>query len=154
MYLFTDGRGAILRSNYNPTTHLFEFPTIIAGSLTDKGAQEGTGSSSRFNQPWAGIFVKNRNYETNPRPDGELYDFYFCDKNNHCIWKVTPDGVSSIVVGRSNYTADNHYWGYVDGDPLKEARLDSPSGLAYDPDDEIWYIGDNGNHGVRYVAAE
>ena len=154
MYLFSEGRGAILRSNYNSTTHMFEFPTIIAGSLTSKGAQEGTGSSSRFSQPWAGIFVKNRDYEKNPRPDGELYDFYFCDRGNHCVWKITPDGVASIVVGRSNYTADNHYWGYVDGDPLKEARLDSPCGLAYDEDEEIWYIGDNGNHGVRYVAVE
>ncbi len=154
MYLFTEGRGAIMRSNYDSKRHMFEFPTIIAGSLTSRGCSEGTGSTARFRQPWCGVFVKNREYEKVPRKDGELYDFYFCDKENFCVWRITPDGVASIVVGRSNYTADNKYWGYVDGDPLKEARLNHPAGLAYDPEDEMWYIGDNENHAIRYVAVE
>lgn len=154
MYMFSKKRGAILRSNYNPTTHMFEGLTIIAGSLTQRGAQEGIGSTARFHTTWAGVFVKNREYVNNPRPDGELYDFYFTDSGNHCIWKLTPDGVARIAVGRSNYTADHQYSGYVDGDPLKEARLHRPCGLAYDPSDEIWYIGDNNNRGIRYVATE
>jgi hypothetical protein len=67
---------------------------------------------------------------------------------------LTPDGVASIVAGRSNYTADNRYYGYIDGDPLLEARFRNPKGLAYDELNETWYIGDNGNSALRYMRVE
>lgn len=37
-----------------------------------------------------GTFVKNEEYIKNPRPDGNIYDYYICDRGNHCIFKITP----------------------------------------------------------------
>ncbi len=154
MYMYTDsGYGVILRSNYNEEERMFEFPTIIAGSMTERGCTEGTGSSARFYNPWAGVFVYNREYEET-RTDGELYDFYFTDYDNYCLWKLTPDGVATIVAGRSNYTSDNSYSGYVDGDPLTEARFRTLGGLCYDETTETFYMGDIGNGAIRYMRVE
>ncbi|UVR66296.1 hypothetical protein NXW26_05595 [Bacteroides faecis] len=45
-------------------------------------------------------------------------------------------------------------WGYVDGNPLHEARFNQPAGLAYDPDTDMFYIGDIDNKGIRYMTTE
>ena len=149
-----EGAPVVLRSNYNEETNMFETPIIIAGKFGAWGCVEGTGTSARFDQPWSGTFVKNYDYVKNPRPDGELYDFYFSAYENHCIWKLTPDGVATIVAGRSNENADGKVTGYIDGDPLKEARFYHPTGVTYDETNETWYIGDNGNRGIRYITRE
>lgn len=154
MYIIMEGAPVVLRSNYNEKTNMFETPIIIAGKFGAWGCVEGTGTSARFDQPWSGTFVKNYDYVKNPRPDGELYDFYFSAYENHCIWKLTPDGVATIVAGRSNENADGKVTGYIDGDPLKEARFYHPTGVTYDETNETWYIGDNGNRGIRYITRE
>ena len=154
MYITMEGAPVVLRSNYNEKTNMFETPIIIAGAFGQNGCQEGTGATARFDQVWAGVFVKNEDYVKNPRPDGEEYDFYFCAKANHCIWKLTPDGVATIIAGRSNQNADGKVEGYIDGDPLTEARFHTPAGIAYDETDETWYIGDNDNKGIRYITRE
>ena len=152
MYVFAPQRGAIMRSDYNEETKLFDTPRVIAGSLSSKGCTEGVGNVARFEEPWAGIFVKNREYEEANKK--ELYDFYFSDDVNHCIWKLTPEGVATMVAGRSNYNADKKYTGYVDGAPLTEARFNRPTSLAYDAEQEIFYIGDINNKGIRYLTTE
>ena len=59
-----------------------------------------------------------------------------------------------MVAGRSNYNADKKYTGYVDGAPLTEARFNRPTSLAYDAEQEIFYIGDINNKGIRYLTTE
>ena len=54
-------------------------------------------SSARFQEPYQGTFVKNEEYIKNPRPDGNIYDYYICDRGNHCIFKITPDGNVSLL---------------------------------------------------------
>lgn len=154
MYLTMDGAPVVLKSMYNAETNMFEMPTIIAGTFSSSGCQEGTGTSARFNRPWSGIFVHNRDYVKNPRPDGEEYDFIFTDDYNHCIWKLTPDGVATIIAGRSNENSDGSVLGYIDGDPLTEARFSRPAAIAYDETDEMWYIGDINNKAIRYMTVE
>ena len=96
----------------------------------------------------------NEKYGEGIGPDNDQYDFYFCDRENHCIWKLDPHGVASLAAGRSNENADGKIWGYVDGNPLHEARFNQPAGLAYDPDTDMFYIGDIDNKGIRYMTTE
>lgn len=155
MYIIAPTIHCILRSNYNAETRMFEYPTVVAGNFTQSGFAEGTGGAARFATLWAGIFVKNDDYAMNPRADGDEYDFYVAgNSGNDCIFKVTPDGVVTNVAGRANESKDGQTWGYVDGDPLQEARLQSPKGLAYDPTDQTWYFYDYDYHAMRYMTVE
>ena len=96
----------------------------------------------------------NEKYGEGIGPENDQYDLYFCDRENHCIWKLDPHGVASLAAGRSNENADGKIWGYVDGNPLHEARFNQPAGLAYDPDTDMFYIGDIDNKGIRYMTTE
>lgn len=155
VYIIAPQINCILRSNYNAQTNMLEYPTVVAGNFSQGGFAEGTGGAARFGTLWCGIFVKNQDYVNNPRGDGDEYDFYVAGKDkNDCIWKVTPDGVATLAAGRANESKDGKTWGYVDGDPLQEARFEQPKGLAYDETDQTWYIYDYIHHALRYMTVE
>ena len=155
VYIIAPQIRCILRSNYNAQTNMLEYPTVVAGNFSQGGFAEGTGGAARFGTLWCGIFVKNQDYVNNPRGDGDEYDFYVTgNSENDCIWKVTPDGVATLAAGRSNESKDGQTWGYVDGDPLQEARFEQPKGLAYDETDQTWYIYDYNYHALRYMTVE
>ena len=155
VYIIAPQIRCILRSNYNAQTNMLEYPTVVAGNFSQGGFAEGTGGAARFGTLWCGIFVKNQDYVNNPRGDGDEYDFYVTgNSGNDCIWKVTPDGVATLAAGRSNESKDGQTWGYVDGDPLQEARFEQPKGLAYDETDQTWYIYDYNYHALRYMTVE
>ena len=44
--------------------------------------------------------------------------------------------------------------GYIDGEPLHEARFNAPRACTYDPEEETFYLVDNGNHCIRYLRTE
>ena len=99
--MLSDNYGAVFRADYDPVAKTFGNPSIIAGNMNDKSFKEGTGGSARFNKPQFGVFVKNEKYGEGIGPDNDQYDFYFCDRENHCIWKLDPHGValqSDIVI--------------------------------------------------------
>ena len=155
VYIIAPQIRCILRSNYNAQTNMLEYPTVVAGNFSQGGFAEGTGGAARFGTLWCGIFVKNQDYVNNPRGDGDEYDFYVTgNSGNDCIWKITPDGVATLAAGRSNESKDGQTWGYVDGDPLQEARFEQPKGLAYDETDQTWYIYDYNYHALRYMTVE
>ncbi len=154
MYMLTDGIGAVMRADYNEETKMFGNPSVIAGNMNEKGFREGTGGSARFSKPWCGVFVLNEAYGEGIGPDKDQYDFYFTDRDNHCIWKLDPNGIATCIAGRSNENADNKVWGYVDGQPLHEARFNQPAGITYDPQGDIFYIGDIDNKAIRYMTTE
>lgn len=154
IYMLTDNYGVVLRADYDPEAKMLGNPTVIAGSMSSKGFQEGTGGSARFNNPQFGVFVKNEKYGEGVGPDKNQYDFYFTDRANQCIWKLDPYAVATVVAGRSNSNVDGKFDGYVDGDPLHEARFHDPAGLTYDPMQDIFYIGDIANKGIRYMTTE
>ena len=104
--MLSDNFGAVFRADYDPVAKTFGNPSIIAGNMNDKSFKEGTGGSARFNKPQFGVFVKNEKYGEGIGPDNDQYDFYFCDRENHCIWKLDPHGVASLAAGRSNENAD------------------------------------------------
>ena len=155
VYIIAPQIRCILRSNYNEQTNMLEYPTVVAGNFSQGGFAEGTGGAARLGQLWCGIFVKNQDYVNNPRGDGDEYDFYVTGKDeNDCVWKITPDGVATLAAGRSNESKDGQTYGYVDGDPLQEARFQQPKGLAYDETDQTWYIYDYSYHALRYMTVE
>ena len=153
MYILGPAMMAILKSEYDAQTHEFLYPTVLCGAPEASGYVEATGSMARFSQfLLQGVFVKNRDYERQGKED--IYDFYLSDPYNHCIRRITPEGSVSLFAGRSNSTADGSIFGYVDGDPLKEARFTQPQGITYDERNETFYVAEWDNHSLRYITTE
>ena len=154
--IFSIQTGAIYKCEYNAAGHRLNGIQLYAGDYGSKdnanNIQEGVGAQARFARPWAGCFAYNPKYAD--RPDGDMYDFVFMDQVAHCMWKLTPDQVATIIAGRSNYTVDNKFDGYIDGEPLHEARFNAPRACTYDPEEETFYLVDNGNHCIRYLRTE
>lgn len=103
----------------------------LAGSAPS-GYTEGTGTAAKFNNPRGMIIDGNGN-------------LYIADKNNHCIRKITPQGVVSTFAGSSSA-------GYADGAGTA-AQFNKPYGLAIDKDSNI-YVSDKGNHRIRKITPQ
>jgi sugar lactone lactonase YvrE len=76
-------------------------------------------------------------------PDGALY---LCDVDNQRVRKITKDGIISTVAGNGKKA----YSG--DGGPATEASLNQPYELAWDADQNLYFV-EIGNHVVRKVEA-
>ncbi|MGN0069337.1 MAG: IPT/TIG domain-containing protein [Prevotella sp.] len=151
MYIMGRDMSCILKSTYNYETHEFNYPTVFAGHTTYIGYQDGTGSTIRFSDEMSqGVFVKNPAYEG----QDDEYDFYVADSWNDCVRILTPEGKISLYAGRANLNVDGKSNGYVDGDPITEARLHNCQGICYDPDSKTFYLGEWNNHAVRYITQE
>ncbi|WP_270087972.1 IPT/TIG domain-containing protein [Sphingobacterium sp. SYP-B4668] len=146
-YLIQYDRHFIMRTDYDYARKTFTTPYTIAGAAGSSGYADGVGTNARLNNPVQGVFVKNPDYEQN---GGDQYDFYFCDKENHAIRRMTPQGRISTFAGRGN----NGTSGYADGDLRTEARFKQPQAIAYDEAKECFYIGDTGNWIIRKIAKE
>jgi DNA-binding beta-propeller fold protein YncE len=92
------------------------------------------GTAAKFNEPHQGAF-------------DEFDNFYVCDRMNHVIRKITPDGVVSTFAGRPNQ------YGYTDG-ALRDARFDRPHGIIYNKDIGTFYIADQKNRRIRVITTE
>jgi streptogramin lyase len=104
--------------------------TTLAGSGTS-GYAGGTGTEARFNGP------------SDVAVDGSG-NVYVVDSDNHCVRKITPGGVVTILAGSG--TA-----GYVDGTGTA-ARFNFPIRVAVDGSGNV-YVGDRVNHCVRKVTS-
>lgn len=103
----------------------------IAGSLTERGYENGAGSKARFNG--ASSLAIDRNDQ-----------LYIADKMNHVIRKVTKDGVVSLFAGTPSVA------GSRDGDGLG-ARFNLPEHLVIDSIGNL-YVADNGNFLIRKIT--
>lgn len=146
-YLIEYDKHFIMRTDYDPVKKIFKTPYTIAGAAGSAGYKDGVGTQARLNHPVQGVFVKNPNYANN---GGDQYDFYFCDKDNHAIRILTPQGRVSTYAGRGN----NGTSGYANGDLRTEARFNQPQAIAYDEVENCFYIGDSGNWIIRKIAQE
>lgn len=151
-YLIVHNNQCIVKSNYNWKEKKLEVPQPFVGNYGDAGWVDGVGTAARFNTPWQGVFVKNEEYEKQGRSD--IYDFYVCDRNNHCIRKVTPEGMVTTYAGRGSEGLDSKPEGYIDGDLRKETRFNEPCGIAYDESTKTFYIADFKNHRIRSIVVE
>ena len=81
------------------------------------------------------------------RPSGVARDasgtLYVADSDNHCIRKVTPEGVVTTFAGNGEY-------GFADGTG-EAARFHTPTGIALDASGTL-YVADMYNHRIRKVS--
>jgi DNA-binding beta-propeller fold protein YncE len=149
-YIVVVNRHYIMRTDYNWNLKKFTTPYLVCGESRTSGYVDGVGSSARLNTPYQGIFVKNPEYAGTT----DEYDFYFADKQNHCIRILTPDGLVTTFAGRGSSSLNTDPWGYVEGDLRIEARFNQPTGLAYDESTNTFYVGDRENRRIRKIAME
>lgn len=145
-YLCQQEKYYIARSDYDPIAKTFTTPYTICGLPENWSWQDGIGTEARLNRPVQGVFVKNPDYAG----EEDEYDFYFCDKNNHCIRILTPDGRVTTFAGRGN----NKESGYVDGELRTQALFNEPIAIAYDEKRKCFYVGDKVNKVIRKIEQE
>jgi len=73
-------------------------------------------------------------------------NLYVADSLNHCIRRISPDGMVSTVAGKCGYA------GYADGVGM-EAQFNFPQGIALDAEGNI-YVADTRNHRIRKIVFE
>lgn len=143
MYITFSNWKTILRMDYNwDKKTLYSSYSTLCGEHKQQGWVDGQGTNARLGNPSQGVFVENE--------DGD-YDFYFADGYAHAIRYVTPAGYVHTYAGRGSQGVNNNPQGYVDGDLRQEARFNYPSGLIYDGENEIFYIGDLYNYRIRDI---
>lgn len=98
----------------------------LAGST---GSADGTGTTARF------LFPKAIEIDA----AGILF---VADSGNHCVRKITPNGVVSSIAGLAGSSGSAGGTGNI-------ARFSNPSGIAITPDGFNLYIADTGNHTIR-----
>jgi hypothetical protein len=153
-YIVVINQHYILRTDYNWAESRFAPPYVVAGQVRSGGWVDGAGVSARLNRPYQGVFVKNQEYVDEGRSD--IYDFYFCDNQNHAIRKLSQEGVVTTYAGRgrSGQAMDNNVWGTEDGDLREVARFRDPTGLAYDERSNTFYILDTVGRKIRTISME
>lgn len=130
-YIIVINQHYILKSYYNRDTQELEAPVIFAGYPSKSGHADGVATAARFDHPYQGAFDEEGN-------------FYVCDRDNHCIRKITPNGIVSTFAGRAKSS------GYTDG-PVSDGQFNKPSGIAYDSENKIFYVADRENKRIRMI---
>lgn len=151
-YIIVVNRHYIMRMNYNHETKRFGTPYLICGSVGTAGWADGVGPTALLSKPTQGVFVKNEDYVAAGAED--VYDFYFTDRDNHCIRILTPQGIVSTFAGRGSESLNGDKYGFIDGPLRSTARFDQPGGIAYDEQNKAFYVGDIMNHRLRKIALE
>ncbi len=152
VYCISRNQHCIQKAMYNRNTKSWETPNVFVGSFSSAGYKDAPGTEARFSTPLQGCFVKNEDYVAEGRSD--VYDFYVVDRNNHCIRKVTPDGIVSTFAGRGSASTDGVVAGYIDGDLRKTARFKNPMGICYEESTGTFYISDEGNRRIRTISVQ
>jgi sugar lactone lactonase YvrE len=113
--------------------------TTFAGSISEAGSADGTGTSARF----------GFNNPANAFSDGSGFlafdasgNLFVSDTRNHTIRKITPNGVVTTVAGKAGVSST------VLG-PLANASLKSPRGIAVANEKLLYVVS---GHAVLKVA--
>ena len=130
-----DAQGNVYLTDYGMNTIRKITPagvsTTLAGSPGQRGSTDGVGASARFNIP-LGII---------PDPSGNLF---VCDRINHTIRKVAPDGTVTTFAGGAGIS------GNTDGTGTA-ARFNNPWGIVRDSAGNL-FVSDSGNHTIRKIT--
>ena len=164
-----NGTGFLSKTYYDEATDTFGAPSAFVNSDKSMGLGgssgylDGVGLDARIYNPREGCFVYNPEYAGQE----DEYDFYFTDSGNHCIRKVTPQGVVSTFAGRGScndpanedgvVTAigdKSSAKGYADGLARGEAMFSWPRGIAYSESRNSFIVGDCANKRIREIYFE
>jgi hypothetical protein len=154
LYVISINQNFITKSLYDENSETFGQPIWFVGSSAFAGFGGGYGyvdditMKAKVWSPREGVFVKNEEYVKAGRED--VYDFYFTDRLNHCIRKVTPEGVVTTFAGRGR-VAEGTAYGYADGLARTEAMFDQPCAITYSEKRKAFYIGDWINKRLRVI---
>jgi len=105
--------------------------TTLAGSATESGSADGTGSAARFDSP-EDVAVDNAG------------NVYVADTQNQAIRKITPGGAVTTWAGSPGNPGNADGLGGA-------ARFNSPEGVAVDGAGNV-YVADTLNHTIRKVT--
>jgi sugar lactone lactonase YvrE len=140
---FTAPAGVALSSNYiiyvgdtgtdriRRLTQLAADVHSVAGTTATPGADDGPGSTARFDGP-TGVAVDAAG------------NVFVADTNNDLIRRIGTDGVVTTVAGAPGAA------GFADGIG-SVARFNHPTELAFDSLGNL-YVSDTGNHAIRRIA--
>eukprot|EP00976_Prorocentrum_cordatum_P058820 1173839-Prorocentrum_minimum.AAC.2 len=106
--------------------------STLAGT-GDQGYEDGDDTGIKFNHP-VDVAVDRAG------------NVIVSDNQNHCIRKVSPQGVVSTIAGTGEQ-------GYRNGAGTARARFDGPVGVAVDRDGNV-IVADSNNHRIRMVSPE
>ena len=151
VYCIARNQHCIQKAVYNRNTKLLEAPNVFVGRFGSAGYNDAPGTDAKFHTPLQGCFVKNEDYVKEGRKD--IYDFYVTDCDNHCIRKITPDGIVSTFAGRGSVSSDGIVSGYIDGELRKTARFKYPTGICYEEATATFYISE-GNRRIRTISVQ
>lgn len=105
--------------------------STVAGSAGEKGSDDGTGSSARFNNPSCAIADAAGN-------------IYVADGGNNTIRKITPAGVVTTIAGLAGVSGTNNGTGSA-------ALFNSPGGIVLETNG-VLFVTDSGNNTIRRVT--
>jgi hypothetical protein len=106
---------------------------VFAGTVGTAGWKDGQRLEAELNNPVQVVVDQ----------DGSVI---VADMNNHCIRKISPDGMVSTLIGKGTVA------GYQDGNP-EDALFNHPKGVCIDKDYNI-YVADYDNNVVRKLSVE
>ena len=127
IYIAYNNAGQIWRYDLRDNTHV-----LYAGQAIP-GWKDGFRLDAEFRGPTQIVIL----------PNG---DMYVADSGNHCIRKITPDGMVTTLIGKGGIA------GYQDGNP-EDALFDTPTGIAIGKDGSV-YVADSENQAIRRLAEE
>ncbi|MCD0487364.1 DUF6443 domain-containing protein [Pedobacter sp. MC2016-14] len=104
--------------------------STLAGGSFFPGYADGPGTQAQFNLP-SGMDVD------------EMSNLYVADSENHCIRKITPQGMVTTFAGAG--------WVGMFNGVGTEASFNSPSSVAVDSHDNV-YVADRNNYVIRKIS--
>ncbi len=134
VYIVSRKKNVIYKGTYDMATGTFTDVKLLAGTFSETGGYaDGQGTEAKFNEPCQADLDENGN-------------LYLADRSNHCIRKITSDGLVTTFAGIQGVA------GLADG-TIASARFNYPEGCKFGTDGAL-YIADYGNSRIRRIDLE